>query len=283
MRIVGHIVAGASLALSFNCYSQGGVVCDIITKAPLPFVTISQNGRGFYSDEAGRFTIRDASKPLHFYALGYKELGNYTLKGSNDTIRLQPEVINLDEVIVEGRRRKKPELIGLSKQKKALSFACMPGLEIAVFIANPLKKEALIHSIDLPVRVRTVSQVAVRLHLYAKDIETGEPGVEMTHQNIVVPIAKKSDGDIIINVADYGFELPEEGIFAGIEWLGYYDAATGISGTDDGFGTEVEMHESDNALTYTRNRLGTYPWTNISEKLVPGGKFNASIGMTIFP
>jgi hypothetical protein len=276
-----HIYFLILLSQSFN--AQVGILCDSLTNEPLPFVTILQNGRGFYSDEAGRFTIHDTSKPLHFYALGYKELDNYTLKGSNDTIRLQPEVINLDEVIVEGRRGKKPELIGLSKQKKALSFACVPGLEIAVFIANPLKKDMPIHSVDLPVRVRTASQVAVRLHLYTKDIETGEPGGELTLQNIIMPIARKSDGDIVINVADYGFELPEEGIFAGIEWLGYYDAATGISGMDDGFATEVEMHESHSALTYTRNRLGTYPWTNISEKLVPGGKFNASIGIKVYP
>jgi hypothetical protein len=100
-----------SLLLSIEFYGQNqaikGLVLDIQTKKPLPFVNITYNSsnQGFTSDIDGKFSIKDLSK-IEFLKLSYvgyasKTIGkNYLLKNPEITIYLVEETYDLNEVVI---------------------------------------------------------------------------------------------------------------------------------------------------------------------------------------
>lgn len=89
-----------------------GTVKDSVTNQPLSFVTIKFDGTsiGIFSDDKGKFDIRNKAEKTHvtITLIGYKTL-HLTIpagKITNQTILLQAEDLNLNEVVVNPKKEK---------------------------------------------------------------------------------------------------------------------------------------------------------------------------------
>ncbi|MEM9673683.1 MAG: carboxypeptidase-like regulatory domain-containing protein [Bacteroidota bacterium] len=81
-----------------------GIVVEKGSQEPLPFVTIQLSDRFLTTDENGRFSFKSLNRQekvfLHY--LGYAALDSTLVNGNNLTLTLEPQVTELDEVVVQG-------------------------------------------------------------------------------------------------------------------------------------------------------------------------------------
>jgi len=214
---------------------QSSVILDEKTKEPVPFATISfGDGRGTFAGDYGEFYFTKKKYPdidsLFISAIGYKEVGVATLN-LPPKILLAEETNLLSEVVVSAPKKGKYK----TKKLKALTHqdinACwLPTVEseVAVQLNRVEGKSSKIASLYLPINAEAqykknkgkVSTV-FRVQFYEND--GGKPGLPFPHEKIVFLINDLEDKVFILDILSKRIFIPENGIFASLQVLGYAD------------------------------------------------------------
>jgi len=110
-----------------------GLVQEASSGEPVPFATLQIAGRGVSTDEYGRFSFQTSSPTafLAFRSLGFVESDTLLRFGNELILSLQPNSIDLAEVVVEGVRGKTLSHVGESAglfQFNDINNQLVPGL-----------------------------------------------------------------------------------------------------------------------------------------------------------
>lgn len=208
-----------------NGYSQSIVIVDSITKEPIPYVIVKYNHEGFYTDINGRILIDNNIDSIYISHLQYAS--KHIAFEHTDTIWLKPKIELLEEIIIT-RKNKKTEIIKPTKIAKNLpSFPITENLELLMKVSPNAK---LIDKVleELSFEFRTTSgngltdslKAAFRVNLY--DIKNNIPKSVLFSSNPLL-IKPKKKGVFSVDLRNSYIEIPEEGLFVGLEFIGYYE------------------------------------------------------------
>lgn len=91
-------------------YLYQGRAVEVGSDEPLPFAVVSTVDKELITDENGMFSFRSESESqtVKLRSLGYHDLDTTVVNGSNLTMKLNPRVKSLNEVIVMGERGTSP-------------------------------------------------------------------------------------------------------------------------------------------------------------------------------
>jgi hypothetical protein len=131
----------------------------------------------------------------------------------------------------------------------------------------------------------------VRIHFYKKDLKKLIPAEEILNENIIQYIDGEIKELLEVDVSKYGLELPTEGAFIGIEWLGILDEKSGefIIDKNNWDATYIEVNDKVNQpLTFMRSKFRDPTWENTEQMKIESKKYieyknypNASFGIRI--
>ena len=219
------------LFITLGCYkslSQKIVVVDSLTKNPLPFVAIKFNDNGFYTSQKGDFNINQINVDLFEVSLlGYKKA---KLKKVNvkDTIFLTNENNLLDEVVLSTKKVVTKELKPSKSPKKFSSWVLQPKSEILTsFYPKEKIQNFYIDKINIGfAKIREKKELKnsnimayVRLHLY--EIENDKPSSSI-YSSEPIDVNSFEKDNITFDISNNLITLRKEGIFIGLELIGYY-------------------------------------------------------------
>lgn len=292
------------IILTFNCfvfYAQEFIVVDSLTKEPLPFTSIVIDNEGFYTNENGRFTIKENSKTLKITHLGYEDFSS-DIKDVKDTVFLIPKSILINEITIS-RDNKEIQKIGyLKKSKYSIGLLSSKGEDIIVItptnsaitgnyiekIEFPLNKFKLHNKKD---KLYKNAPAVVRINIYT--VENNLPKEKIFSSEPVKFIM--SDKEMIsVDVSEEMIQLPENGLCFGIEMIGRVDS-NGEFVEENAHTRPIFTDQSSKdykAITYRTNSIlkkkeEYYPVNNINPYLMRDIKnykpqdFNLAIGLTI--
>jgi len=119
------------LSSSISLYSQDiiGKVIDQETQEPIPYVSVVLNdANGTISNEEGNFSISIANHTLkndsvYFSSIGYKTKAILLQTTKNTTISLEPEILELSNVYVSGKKLPVIEIIEKIKSNLAKNYS----------------------------------------------------------------------------------------------------------------------------------------------------------------
>jgi len=215
-------------------------IIDSQTKQPIGFATIAfGDGFGGYTDENGYFDF-DKKQSFSVNMLGYKILF-VSESGFKNSIELEVKPILIDEIIISNKKGKQK----VSNQKPYWknstwldSYTPQIGNEIAVLIPNDKNQEMILSKITIPVatnplrifdkkskelfkRFEELPYTTIRIRFYSN--ENNAPKEILYSDEIVVNIHNSKEKFSEISLEKYGIDIPENGLFIGIEFIGFAD------------------------------------------------------------
>lgn len=283
---------------SMCVFSQQLIVTNATTKTPVSYANFSLikdkfNVQSGYCSEDGEILI---NKDLKFDSIivtciGYENLEITTELILNDTLFLKPTVYHLKEVVINGNKKQEFAILGLPKAKGKTLLGAIKGFEICTFIDNPYRKTKIIHSFLFKIRSQNKSKFGFRLHLYEIDSIQKKPKKELLTKDIIVIVDISKKNQIVHDVTAYNLELPPNGAFVGLEWLGVLNEKKNTFDEEriDGNGF-IEINDEINKLyTFTKDRFSFFIWSNMEKfkkDIAPHSHFknypNASFGLKVY-
>lgn len=113
----------------------------------------------------------------------------------------------------------KEERVGFKKQVADHRLTMGPPAIMAIRIDNPHRTPALISAVHFPMHPHSRHKVDLGIRLHAVDPATGGPGEELTPESFVVPHSRLN-GEVSLDISGANLQLPPEGIFVSLQWLG---------------------------------------------------------------
>jgi len=231
-----------SITLNFLYSQETIIVLDNNTKQPISFVAISfDNDNGFYTNSNGSFSLKEVKGEVLFLScLGYKSKSIILDTIKDNIIYLEPDNIQLNEVILSNKKSKfKKKKIKSIKHNDFLNAQIISiGVEFASFLPNKYsEKEVQIKKIIIPVVTKTISfskdligknqtvkklpfSTIYKINIYENN--NGLPGQELLYENITCLFNEKSN-TFEIDIDKYNIYLPKEGLYVGLLNLGLAD------------------------------------------------------------
>lgn len=217
--------------------SQTSVVLDAVTREPVSFATISfGDGRGTFASENGGFHFTKKKyadiDSLFISSIGYKELGIATT-AIPATIFLQEETNFLSEVVVSAPKKgkyKTKKLKAETHQDIIASWLPTVESEVAVLFTPLEGKATKIAGLQLPIyaeanyRSKGKGNVPTVFRIQFYENDNGMPGLPFPHEKIVFAINSQEDKVFELDILDKRIFIPEEGLYASLQVLGYADA-----------------------------------------------------------
>ncbi|MFH6943714.1 hypothetical protein [Flavobacterium sp. FlaQc-50] len=279
-----------------NVHAQRVYIFDRDSSKPISFANINYFKadniiNSNYSNESGLIDIKDTNSfdRIEVSCIGY-ENKSISMESIKDTIYLTKKIISLDEVVIP--KKKDVLLYGYSKFKKKIGISGAKGMQVCAFVENPSEKEKFIKSFLFKIKRSEKYKTAIRIHFYKKATDKIYPGEEILTENIIKYLNGKTKGIVEVDISMYGIELPAEGAFVGVEWLGILDEKTGefIENKENWSDTSIEYNDAINEpLTFIKSRLKKNTWSNtenLKKDFESFDKFknypNASFGIEVF-
>jgi len=292
------------IILAFNCfvfYAQVFVVVDSQTKELLPFAGIVIDNEGFYTNENGRFTIKENSKTLKINHLGYEDFSS-GIKDVKDTVFLIPKSILINEVTIS-HNNNKIQKIGYLKKSKYSVGLLSPKVEniIVIMPTNSAITGSFVEKIEFPLdkfklynkkdKLYKNTPAVVRINIYT--VKNNLPKEQIFSSKPIKFIM--SDKEIVsVDVSNEMIKLPKEGLCFGIEMIGKIDE-NGEFVEENAYTRPIFTHQSSKdyeAVTYRTNSIlkkeeEYYPVNDINPYLTRDIKnykpqdYNLAIGLTI--
>lgn len=277
--ITKSILLNIILFLSFPIYGQVEKkiqVIDFESKKSIPYVTIRvlNDSVGLYSNGNGEFSkFQILDKKVQISSIGY-----FTkivkINKEDKSIFLQPKTYDIEEVTIKPRRTNKIK-IGYVKYKhlNSVSVSHKSGTELAVLVRNKSKKSALINKIfidakikNMPVKYRFDFISVFKINIYT--IKDKNKVGDLLNDNSLAFTSKDLKGNTTIDFAKYNIEMPPEGAFISIEWVGKLNEKTNeIKLVNHGIEPMVGYtSKPGNIEVYKRNKLTDDKWTKYDEK-----------------
>lgn len=227
--------------ISFSVFSQEKVeFLDAENRQPVAYASIAfGEGFGGYTDSEGYFTFQE-KQTFTVSMLGYKTL-NVTQEDFKEAILLEAESLLLDEVTIT----KKSGKLKVSKQKPYWknatwldAFTPQIGNEIAVLIPNEKKKDMALSKISIPIAINPfrifdkqsknnfkqfeeLPYAIIRIRFYSN--ENNKPYELLYSDEIIANIHNFNEKFSEVDLESYNIEIPENGLFVGIEFIGFAD------------------------------------------------------------
>ena len=293
LKIMKNIIVIINLLFGFfYCSSQSFVVADEVTRDGIPFVTLSQNDKGLYSDNNGKVSCKDfdTSKIIYISHLNYKNI-TILCNSISDTIFLTANPIELNEVLVSTIKSKLVTVNPSSKSNNFGSWVLKPKTELLSLVIPATKKKVLLKEIVLPFvrsneRLRgndTINVALVRINLYnVKE----DKAAEQIFSSGPVKINSLEEERLYINLSGENIMVSSVGFYIGIEMLGYSNQQNKI--VEKGSYVRPALSNKSRLVlkTYVRN-IFSYPASliNVSKILRESSQMNIgerylSVGIT---
>lgn len=216
------------IVISTVSYSQEKkiLIIDSSSNKPIPFCAIDFfNNDGTFSDENGLFVINiDKIKKVKVTHLSYEKL-EILLLTTLDTIKLAQKTTNLKEIEINKTNQLKHLRIG-NNNKSIISVVLNPKTEFIVFIKPDSKLlNPIINTIEIPLKMSNhfslvkndeFNTAVLKLNIYNKNREL------LYSQIIKTPLDERINNYKSLKL-DNTIHFNPEGIFFGIEMLGYVD------------------------------------------------------------
>jgi hypothetical protein len=213
------------------CKGQKCVKILSIKNEEVPFATIvnSDNSYGKYSDENGNICVdvNLLSDTIFISSVGYKRLivfkKNYLQK---DKFFLEETYQELKEVIVKTSKLKRESFYTYNKTTIAIfKHIWNPNTNILVtgFIENTSRESQTIEKVKFVFSAEK-SNIADRFKIRFRffDSANDRPNSEITQTNITTELSP-TDKMLEYDVSSYNIEFPENGVWVGMEVVGYYN------------------------------------------------------------
>ena len=221
-----------------------GIIADIKTKEPLPFVNIGiiNKNIGTVSKSDGFFSIplKNSEKKdmIRFSMIGYKSLSQSINSFSNeyyigDTILLEPEDFALPEIVLTDKNWKYKTL-GCKTKAKHISAGFSNnelGNEVGVII--PISNSpTVLESFNFQINQNIYDPITFRVNIYS--LRNGLPDKSLLTENIIIQTKIKS-GQIKIDLKKYNIWV-EDDFYIGIEMIedlkssGFFFSAKPLNG-----------------------------------------------------
>lgn len=227
--------------LSVSVFSQEKVqFLNVENQQPVAYASIAfGEGFGGYTDTEGYFTFQE-KQPYAVSMLGYKTL-NVTLEDFKEVILLEAESLLLDEVTITSKSGKQKIIKQKPYWKNATwldAFTPQIGNEIAVLIPNEKKQEMTLSKISIPIatnpfrifdkesknifkQFEELPYAIVRIRFYSN--ENKEPHELLYSDEIIANIHNFNEKFSEIDLESHIIDIPENGLFVGIEFIGFAD------------------------------------------------------------
>lgn len=218
--------------MGHNCFSQKNTltskVVDSDTKEPLPYVNIiiKDKRTGTFSDENGAFQIEYLpGDSLIVSHVGYERV-TFLIDDIGGVVELTAVPTILSEVTVNPSKKTKKGTLGIDKKKIETYMGGV--LQYAMLVENQEDQIGFIkrlhfevgHSVDRGKENKR--EARIRIRVYEKDPITGKPGANILKKEKIVAI-KPNQKDVHIDISEENISFPLEGLFVGIDILGFVD------------------------------------------------------------
>ena len=229
------------LFFSLNTFSQQikGVVFDGETNLPIRYVNVilNKNSYGVYTNNKGEFFLKEIADndSIYISCIGYatnKIRISDIDSSSNNSFILRKKIVQLNDVIVEGRKKKytnKKEINNSKRKNKTNYFGFQFGTEHCVFIKNESKNKGKVQSISLDFKkvinspdfckdckVDYITDFSIRFYKYNKRKKI--PGDEICDNPIII-YSKNKTSILKIKLDTIYIPFLEDGICIGIETI----------------------------------------------------------------
>jgi len=274
-----NIIATISIAQEY--YEIKGAVLDEY-RAPLAFanVFINETKVGTYTDEQGNFSLKtNISKGILLIShIGYKSdsISINRIKNTdslNITLIEYPNIIR--ETTVVGNKRTSKRTLGFFDKRTNYTLSVGNGTVLALFVRNDINEEGTIKKLMVKFK-KVKNNPLIRFRLYANNGTGQGPGTEIPTK--IAPIQLKTNKKkLVVDISDFNFPFPLEGIFVGVEIVngGYYDKNTGYNYP---FFMVTEKENGYNTwMSFMGNNWGHSGLTKLSE----GTPLNVKFGIEV--
>lgn len=213
-----------------DCFSQNCLkVLDKSNNSEVAFATVKFNKSGLYTAEKGAFCLDELGKAdsITISAVGYESIVLSVKKLLVEPkILLNPIPISLETVTIKPNRSKIKVLsLGYFKAKGSRkSLTPNSNKQYATFIQNEFGEEKTIEKVKVavkPFKNEKISAFKIRVRLYGNSTDN-KPNKDLLLSNVIVDFHKKTK-NIEANISKFGIKLPINGVWMGVETLGYYD------------------------------------------------------------
>lgn len=201
-----------------------GVVLSQHTGEGLPFVSIGikHSIRGTSSDTQGRFSLQAGPEDtLVFSSVGYQGLQLAAREAAGKVYLQQSEHV-LREVRVKPSGKLRAGKVGNTRGKTLVSTGGTN--QYAMLLVPPASFTGMLEEISYElqpdIRRNDRWKTAVRIRVYAN--ANGRPGQDLLPENLVLAIGK-AEKQVVADVAAYAVVVPPEGVFVGLDLLGFFD------------------------------------------------------------
>lgn len=221
--MVKYLLLLFTLFIGESVFAQISVIGVVYNadKQPLAYANIVmlKSHTGTVTDESGRFKLNklNAGDTLKISAVGYQSK-LLVVKGliRTDTIYLNKSAHQLAEVTI--RSFGKDEQLGFMGYNVNASFSFTAGCQIAVFIENKMKREALIKKVLFEMKQRGNYKSNMRIRLLKVNPINRSPGEDLLDENVMIAISDLKKNNTV-DLSKYNLLLPVEGVFVVLEWV----------------------------------------------------------------
>jgi hypothetical protein len=212
----------AAMTLQAQEIQLKGVLCNGITKEPIPYATVHIANSKIYSDadENGRFEISvNKTDSLIISSIGFETLMvAFSTIVAFDSFFLKQCVVNIPEIIITKPIVKTFGSVNDKKDRSITGGSQASRTEVATLIEIP-ESSSYYRISKIFIRGKDFKdENPVRLHIYAVD-SIGLPGRELLIKEIII---KKKEDDkkvITLDVKDQNIVIENNSFFVGIQWL----------------------------------------------------------------
>lgn len=234
---MSKIIVLLQLVFCFKLSSQVFQIKNQLTDKPVPYATVIFSTDGVYTNELGYFEIPDSSvlsisstDSIQIFCLGYQPLKT-TFSDLNSTIYLQPRTVELQEVEIYAKEKKK-KYIGYGEKVKHSSFfgsfPLNPKTELVSCLVPLINyKEASISKVYIHLaeakffkKDPKIKKGKIRINFYS--ISKNYPG-KLLYSSTVKNYLFGEKRKTIVEQVDKLFSYNREGLCVGVESLGYFD------------------------------------------------------------
>ncbi len=215
-----------------------GVVLDKETGEPIPYASVylSSFKSGIYASEKGLFELKydSPNDAIIVSVIGYVSYQNKmaNLQSTGNMIYLEPNTINLEEIVVIPSTEKKETIwLGALNTRNKRWNGAVADIKTDGSFAFNVEDYLFVNGINVPVRIKKVVvgcskeeeklEALFRIRFYAKDIETNEPAQIVNKKDIVKGFIRTKSKTITFDIENENLIFPPEGLFVSVEHIGY--------------------------------------------------------------
>ncbi|WP_439879688.1 carboxypeptidase-like regulatory domain-containing protein [Pontibacter sp. MBLB2868] len=201
-----------------------GIISAHSTHEGLPYASIGvqHTATGTSADLQGSFKLQALlTDTLVISAVGFKT-AYIAVAELKPAIYLQSDTTALAEVVVRAKKRRMSARVGNLKSETFLSLGGANQYAMLLLPPSPIGGvlDEAFFALQPDTRKHGRWRTALRVRVYANKV--GKPGLDLLPENVIVSVDKTTK-KLVVDLSQYGISVPREGVFLGLDLLGYFD------------------------------------------------------------